>query len=173
MRVPLILSSLVLVCCGETTSVPDGGSAPSFIALASDFDGFDKWTRFDLGRQEAGGVHVAGERSVFVNKTPPHGSKAFPVGTVFVKLVHGDTDAGVPDQIFSMAKRGGTFNAAGAAWEWFELDLATQPPTLVWRGALPPAQKGYGGGAGGACNECHSTTPNDFVLTSALQLGKF
>ena len=173
-RFTLTLCSVMLMACsGGATPVAGDGGIPTFIALAGDFDGFEAWQRYDLGHQEAGGVHVAGERSIFLSRAPPHGVEAFPVGTMVVKVVHGQADAGVGDQVFAMAKRGGTFNGDGHAWEWFELDLSATPPVLVWRGALPPERKGYGGGAGGACNGCHSASSNDLVLTPALLLGNF
>ena len=172
----LALCSLFLICCGTPSTTPDAGhTSAAFIALAGDFDGFETWTRYDLGLQEAGSVHFSGERSVFLNKAPPSGSTSFPVGTVLVKIVHPHPDAGLVDQVFAMAKRGGEFNDAGAVgWEWFELDPSEQPPVLVWRGALPPTTRGYGGGAGGACTECHgTTTTNDSVLAPQLLLSKF
>ena len=174
MRLSSILSSLLLVACGEPSGAPDAGTA-AFIALAGDFDGFESWTHYDLGHQvAAGSVHLAGARSVYLNQAPPSGASAFPVGTILVKIVRQEAAAGIADQVFAMAKRGGNFNDGGAAgWEWFELDPSASPPVLVWRGALPPSRKGYGGGAGGACNECHAITQNDFVLAPELLLGNF
>ncbi len=176
MRLPLILSSVLFLGCGGTSAVADAGSgrSASFIALVGDFEGYPGWTHFDLGHQTGGAVHLPGARSVFINRPPPPGSATFPVGTILVKVVHPEADAGEGDQVFAMAKRGGDFNDGGAAgWEWFELDAVAQPPLMVWRGALPPARKGYGGGAGGACNECHAITHNDFVLAPELLLGNF
>ena len=80
---------------------------------------------------------------MYLNREPPRGGTSFPVGTILVKVVHPESDAGtLPDQIFAMAKRGGDFNDGGAAgWEWFELNPASQSPIFIWRGAQPPPQR--------------------------------
>ena len=82
-----------------------------------------------------------------------------------------------------MAKRGGGYNADGAAgWEWFDLDPSptTTRPLIDWRGPTPPEGRGYecalGEGEAGAerigdCTTCHrAAASNDFVLTPGLQL---
>jgi hypothetical protein len=75
-----------------------------------------------------------------------------------------------------MAKRGGNYNLFGASgWEWFELAPSDNgTPVIVWRGITPPDGEGYGGAAGGACNNCHGSSPdNDHVLSDPLQLSRF
>lgn len=174
MRATAVLTLMLLLGCGASPAAPDAGASSTFIALSGDFDGFERWMRYDVGHQVGGSVHVAGARSIFLRSAPPHGATTFPVGTLLVKVVHPESDAGLNDQVFAMSKRGGSFNDGGAVgWEWFELDLSVQPPSVVWRGALPPSRRGYGGGAGGACNECHAITQNDFVLAPELLLGNF
>jgi hypothetical protein len=167
---------------GAATTAPDGaalgprdGAASNlFIATSSDFTDFRKWTRFDLGEGiVTDGVHIAGPRSVYINKMPPKGSTTFPIGTLIVKAVQN----GTPDQwqIFALAKRGASFNVFGALdWEWFGLQLfPSGVVTIEWRGIGPPADAGYGGPAGNPCNNCHrAAQSNDFVHTPALELNR-
>lgn len=171
----VVVSLVVLAACGTPAPVPDAGPVnPTFIALARDFDGYESWERFDLGHQLAGSVHNAGSRSVFMKARPPKGATAWPVGALFVKVVYADTgDAGVVDQVFAMAKRGGAFNPEADGWEWFQLDPAADPRVMIWRGDQPPSKAGYLSGPAGACNECHLAAGNDHVLSNELRLSAF
>lgn len=171
----LLVFALLLAACGTPPSAtPDAGVIRStYIALAQDFDGYETWERFDLGHQLAGSVHNAGHRAVYLNQRPPKGSTSFPVGTLLVKVITLDTDAGVVDQVFAMAKRGGTFNPSADGWEWFQLDPEADPRIMIWRGDQPPSKAGYVGGPAGACNECHVHGGNDHVLSEPLKLGGF
>ncbi|MFT3838173.1 MAG: cytochrome P460 family protein [Myxococcaceae bacterium] len=173
---------LVLLACGGTTPTPDSGQPPPqiFIAVERDFAVWTNWQSFDLGDQPADTVHLGGHRTIYLNKAPPHGATAFPVGTIMVKTVSPDADGGTtPDggtlQIFAMAKRGGEYNSDGAAgWEWFELNDTSQPANWAWRGTQPPAGQGYGGVAGGQCNTCHmNAAGNDCVESPKLALDNF
>ncbi len=162
---------LALAACGTPEPVVDAGVVtPTFIALARDFDGYETWERFDLGHQVANTVHNAGDRSVFLKARPPKGSTTWPIGTLFVKVVHADADAGTTDQVFAMAKRGAPFNPSASGWEWFQLDAVADPRVMIWRGDQPPSKAGYLGGPAGACNECHVQGANDHVLTRAAFL---
>ena len=144
----------------------DAGPSP-FIADQGDFSGFTTWESFDGGTEAMDNLAVEGQRTIYLNQRPPHGSIQFPQGTIIVK-----TTAGAPT--FGMAKRGGEFNATGAlGWEWFQLasDGGTDVQ-IVWRGAGPPVMFTYS--TGGTCNSCHfSGYFNDFVEGSALQLSQF
>lgn len=170
---PVVIA--VLAGCGGGSEDPAAGG--SFIAFPRDFQGFQSWTAFDLGDDRDDGVMAMGHRRAYINRLPPTASAAFPVGTVIAKTIAEDQP--VPGQVFAMAKRGGSYNAQGAAgWEWFEL-LKTDPstaPLILWRGIVPPAGEIYAGVAGGACNTCHAagTGPaNDFVPSDELLLSNF
>lgn len=166
-----VLAALLLGACGG------GGSEPrtdSFLAFPRDFDHFKGWTSFDLGADQDDGITVAGTRRAYLNHVPPHGSTAFPLGTIIVKTI-GEEEA-VPGQTFAMAKRGAPFNALGAVgWEWFELVEAPDAlPIIKWRGITPPMGETYGGVSGGACNTCHAMgIANDFVPSVELSLTQF
>ena len=161
-----------LVLCGCLVSC--GPAAPAdaqhgFIALAADFSGFTDWHKGDLGHHASDGLHVAGTRTLFINRYPPRGSKSFPDGTMVVKVVRGDDGT---TQVFAMAKRGGEYNSDGAVgWEWFELASPDGPPVIQWRGTAPPISSvAYAGGAM-TCNTCHQPAgANDSVLTPELSL---
>jgi hypothetical protein len=153
----------------SVTLPPDDGT--QFIAFGPAFAGFERWAHFDvlnapaLGLDSAdGGVHPAGNRTVYVNHLPGAGQTAFAKGTVIVKTMPGDT--------LAMVKRGGEFNVQGAkGWEWFELVFNGSEWTIKWRGITPPAGFCYAGIAGGACNNCHTAfVANDFVVSGPLQL---
>jgi hypothetical protein len=177
MQKPVVLL-LALAACGPSAPVappatPD--SVPprtSFIALLGDFADFEQWPQVDLGEQPADGLHVAGHRRVFINRVPPREATSFPQGTVIVKTVIDAADGTA--QVFAMAKRGGSFNFAGAAgWEWFQLDAPGPTPNVVWRGEIPPLTALYGG-QHVSCNSCHALAAgNDSVLTPELALLPF
>ncbi len=114
--------ALGLVACGpETPPSADGGSpgdsscteAGPFLAVQSSFEGFSSWTRFDLGADAGGdGLGDVGDRVVYVNQLPGHGSDAFPVGTILVKTAGWGTAS--PGPTFAMVKRGACYDPLGA-----------------------------------------------------------
>lgn len=150
-----------------------GGGQDNFIALVADFEGYQQWQHYDLGYEAPDEVHLGGNRTVFINHLPPHGSTTFPLKTIIVKEVVPD-DGGTP-QVFAMSKRGGDYNPVGAVgWEWLELTWNTDPVVIAWRGISPPANTGYGTIPSGACNHCHKGgAANDFVQDVPLQLTNF
>ena len=163
--------AVILIGCQP---IADDGS--TFIAFQSDFVDFTNWDAFPIAAGDSDGLHTGGERTVYVDPLPPSGSTSFPIGTIVVKTI-GD-GLGADDHTFAMAKRGGTYNASGAAgWEWFELTpgpdgTVDAEPRIVWRGITPPQGEGYVGVTGGTCNDCHAAAAgNDFV--HALNLGAF
>jgi hypothetical protein len=178
----IALASLCLCACGFVepaphdagdASAPDAGTSAdagtqTFIALDSDFAGFQQWTHFDENSPVTNDAHVSGPRTIYVNKLPPHGSTRFPVGTIIVKTLS-------DGKIFAMSKRGGDFNDQGAVgWEWFELVLFRNEPVISWQGIAPDGTDPYGLTSGGSCNACHGTAAaNDYVQDPDLQLAKF
>lgn len=147
--------------------MPDAG-AETFVPFASDFAGYTRWEKFEL----PGGIaqlssHLAGDRTLYLNRRPPSGATAFAVGTLIVKTT--------TMQIFAMAKRGGNYNADGAVdWEWLELEGTPEQPFIRWRGLGPPNGEAYGGVGNSGCNNCHSGAwENDFVQSPPLQLTGF
>jgi hypothetical protein len=167
--------------CGGKENGPDGeqdgGMTAPFIAVQGDFACYRTWNTFDGGTGAFDGLGLAGEqRTVYINKLPPHGSAAFPIGTIIVK----DTATA---QTFAMAKRGGGFNPDVGDWEWFELTTAdTNPPSacaplINWRGTAPPVGMVYGGQFV-SCNGCHVQAgppqgSNDYVAGNSLSLSQF
>jgi len=154
-----------------------------FIALERDFQGFQSWTKVRLeGRPASGSVHAADDAHEFINRLPPAGSRAFPVGTIVVKTMKSakaPADAGASTgggtDIFAMVKRGAGYNEKGTpGWEWFELrPRADQSLGIVWRGVNPPDGEGYGREVKGGCNGCHQEAiANDYVQARALTLAE-
>ncbi len=136
-----------------------------YVPFARDFTGYATWERFEIHSGLAEGAsHIAGDRTVFLNRRPMHGATAFPPGTLIVKAT--------TDRVFAMAKRGGDYNADGAAgWEWLELEGSSEQPFIRWRGLGPPNGEAYGGPGNSGCNNCHTGAwQNDFVQAAALQL---
>jgi hypothetical protein len=177
-----LVTALLATGCGHhpgATNDPDGGDTTDsgmqedFVALVGDFEGWPQWEHYDLGYEPPDVVHLGGDRTVFLNKKPPHGATAFPNGTIIVKQVIPD-DGGTP-QVFGMSKRGDDFNIHGAiGWEWLELAYDTDPPVIVWRGVSPPSNTGYGTIPNGACNHCHTGgVSNDYVMDQPLTLTNF
>jgi hypothetical protein len=162
-------------CSGATSGDADAGDV-CFEAFQADLTDFRAWTSYsyDVDAAIAGNVHFTGPRTEWIRKTPPHGSTAFPVGTLIVKEIYGvDQDS---HHIFAMAKRGCGFNAGGAAgWEFFELSEGLddrQPLTILWRGTAPPAGETYAGNSG--CNVCHAAcTDNDSVCSPNIRLSAY
>jgi hypothetical protein len=160
-----------LVACGSGGG--DGGDTPdSFLAFATTFAPFRSWTSFHSDGPVDDGTFtpdVLGPRMQYINKPPPAGSLEFPVGTMIVEVRE---TAGM--KIFGAVKRGGGFNAGGAAnWEWFELQ--DHPVAIVWRGVGPPAGDMYGGDPDGGCNSCHIKcgAANDYICSPRLSLATF
>jgi hypothetical protein len=177
LRAPLGASALVvtlLVGCAERGGA--GGGA-EYVAIERDFEGFEGWTAFDRGSQPVGPTHPDGSSFVYVNRMPPPGARSFATGTIIVRRT--THDDGVIE-VHAMAKRGGNYNASGAAgWEFFDLDLAVRPdgttePRIVWRGEGPQMGDGYvvpDGGVILSCNHCHASFPeNDSVIGPELEL---
>jgi hypothetical protein len=143
--------------------------------LQGAFADFTTWNRIDLGADAGGdGLGNVGDRVVYLNQLPPHGSTEFPVGTIIVKTAGwGTPDAG---PTFAMAKVGGCYNMDGAKdWEWFELSVPPSgKPGIVWAGVKAPAGDNYFGQAPTSCNTCHaSAASNDFVPSYQLSLTTF
>jgi hypothetical protein len=163
------LAASALVACGGAA----GNDPPeTFLAFSSTFAPFRSWTSFHSdGPPDDGSspADVLGPRTQYINAPPPHGAAEFPVGTVIVEAREsGD------HKMFAGVKRGGGFNAGGAAdWEWFELQ--DQPVTIVWRGVGPPIGDTYGGDPNGGCNACHTRcgAGNDYVCSPRLALTAF
>jgi hypothetical protein len=166
-RCAVFLALAALAGCGGTSSeTTDGGSI--FVAFAADFAGFSTWEKvqFESGAMKDA-THVAGKRTVYINRKPPAGATSFPLGTVIVKVTDAD------GKIFARAKRSATFNPKGAVgWEWFELlETAQHDVVIKWRGVGPPIGETYGGDPNAGCNLCHKGAPaSDNVLTPGLGL---
>jgi hypothetical protein len=159
-----LVAALAGAGCGASAEDVDAG--PTFVAFPTDFKGFSTWKHVTFENGEALGLsHVAGPRTVYINREPPADATAFDVGTIIVKVT--DLDG----KIFARVKRGGTFNSKGAAgWEWFELLETAQHDILVkWRGVGPPLGETYGGDPNAGCNMCHKgAVASDYVLSPGL-----
>ncbi|MDB4987268.1 MAG: hypothetical protein JWN04_2446 [Myxococcaceae bacterium] len=159
-------------------------AALTYLPSESDFNGFHNWpSQAAIAPPNAPtGPHSLGNMTVYLNRRPAPGSKAFPPGTLIVK----ETDEADPTkrQTFGLAKRGGDYNANGAhGWEWFEFtNRADGTVFQKWRGLGPPPAtggdpadncSGYGGDPA-VCNGCHlAAAPNDYIWTTGLDLSKF
>jgi hypothetical protein len=170
-----VLAGVAFAACSEAPNDETGGN---FIAVNSDFEGYTtNWKSYNLGADVSDGIHAEGDRIVYLNQAPPHGSTSFPDGTILVKVIMTGTAQTTP---LAMVKRGGTYNNRGAAgWEWFEL-TAGDAAAIVWRGVGPPTGEVYSKVCGssstgnGCCNDCHSNArANDFVAASLLSLKNF
>jgi hypothetical protein len=162
--------------CSSASESPDAGAPSEFIAYASSFDGFHSWSSANATTaDDAGdGLHGLGPLRVYWNQKPPHGSTSFPVGTIIVKESE-QTDV-TQRTVFAMVKRGGGYNASGAAgWEWYSLlDNADGSVTILWNLTAPPPGETYANQAIGDCNGCHGVVKdNDYVWDTALQLSSF
>lgn len=164
----LLLCVLGTLACGgkEAPPAPDAGE-PSFVADQGDFTDFTAWESFDGGSQ-ADDTLDGGQRTIYLNHAPPHGSLEFPIGTIIVK-----TTAGA--QTFAMAKRGGGFNPQLDGWEWFEIQPGTGDTyDIVWRGTGPTGTFVYANMPPTGCTDCHiQFYKNDFVGGEGLQLSNF
>jgi hypothetical protein len=183
------------VAAGGCTASPSAAGIDSgiFVAFASDFDGFHDWPHRaspavpspNLPPVDAGGVAPDGAvtdggvhpspQAEYWNRSPPHGSTSFPLGTIIVK----ETEEVDPTarQVFALVKRGGDFDPTGAVdWEWFDLTNDTDGSVVInWHGYGPPTGSAsiYGGNPS-VCNSCHlEAAANDCVWSEALQLSNF
>lgn len=171
----LIIAALAPItgCGGDGDSVEEEPAV--FIAFEREFQDYHRWTSYAMtDGADQGLAHLAGMRTVYVNRLPHKGAATFPVGTIVVKEL--GASAVAERSVFAMVKRGGGFNTEGAlGWEWFELhNQSDGTVTILWRGVGPPDGEKYGGDpAAGGCNECHGTAlMNDFVRSVPLQLGR-
>ncbi len=175
------LTILVVVCAAAAGGCGGSdGAGPTFIALPTDFEGFQSWYSAVLpynvlsATVDPVGMHVG-----FLNRRPPAGSKSYPVGTIIVKAVEPSADQ-TSWEMFGMAKRGGGYNGAGAdGWEYFLLRVNSDgDPYITSRGLAPSndgSDMGAGayapGGAAGGCNECHGSptyAPTDHIIAPPL-----
>ncbi len=172
-----VLAAVAAACGGGSGSGadPTASAGACFVASTATFASFRSWTsyQYTAPADVGGGTHVAGPRTEYINNLPPHGSDAFPQGTVIVKDIAGTSTS--THHIFATVKRGCGFNPAGATgWEWFELTESTGSPTILWRGAAPPPGEGYDTTGNGDCNSCHlGCDDNDYVCSDPLRLKNF
>lgn len=176
---PLVV--LASLSCSSSSSGPaDAGGNGTYTPIeAAAFNGFCNWSSAEAVAEgdASDGVHNLGlgPLRVYWNHAPPHGSTAFPQGTLILK----SSEEADPTQhtIFAMAKVGGGYNASGAVnWEWFSFKQnADCTVTLLWQ-AAPPSTESYAGLPIGDCNGCHTepeAKANDYVWDTALQLSNF
>lgn len=165
-----LLGALLGACGPDATEPAEPGT---FIALDRDFQGFRGWTRYAIGSAPLEG-HAEGPRFVYANRPVPAAGGVYPVGTILVKTVEVDDDP-THWEIFAMVKRGGTFNATGAAgWEYFRLRLVDATAAVIAGRGLAPTDNGaLYGPAGTGCNLCHGATVrgSDHVLSPPLVPG--
>lgn len=166
--VSLAAATLSMACAAPAGSSDALDAGPTFVATEVDFQGFPNWESFDGGTSDADMLD-GGQRTLYLNKRPPHDSLVFPLGTIIVKTTEGA-------QTFAMAKRGGGFNPIIDDWEWFEIaqnkDGTVQ---IIWRGQGPPSALGYGTAPPTGCTACHLMEGylNDYVAGASLQLSSF
>lgn len=173
-RICVVLGLTLAACAPVDSTTSPEPAGDTFLAVDSSFTGFRAWEAFPLAPGSNGTIHTAGARTEYLNRAPAAGSTSFPVGTIIVK--ESDEEPIADRQVFARVKRGGGYNAGGAAgWEWFELkNVDAQRATRIWRGVGPPVGEKYGGDPNGGCNGCHGAAKdNDFVLSTSLQLEMF
>lgn len=163
----------------DAVEAGDGPAAP-FVAFARDFVDFREWSRVEVEGAMLPVGTAPGPTYVYLNRPAPEGARAWPVGTVLLKVV--ESGPTPPDWVVhGMVKRGVPYNRDGlAGWELFELRLdGDARPSVVWRGTGPPSGHGYaarGSDAGPSnialvCVDCHSAAwQSDGVLTPAYAL---
>lgn len=171
-----LATTFVIACAPDVHDTNDGGE---FVAVPSDFADYPSWPSYDLGDGDAGTLgdacaHLANvPRVAFVNKTPPHGSTEFPVGTMIVKQIRTTSDPSTW-AVFGMAKRGGEFNPGSGcdAWEWYGLYAPDSGTGFQWSGTQPGGGDPYA--SCGACSSCHSAAQtNDCVIAPELSLSQW
>jgi hypothetical protein len=177
--VPRLFALGAVLAGGACAFLPDHDLGDTeqtlFIALASDFDGFEAWQGFEVESTVAAPAHGSEKRRVFINELPGEGAASFPVGTMIVKDGAGENG----DEFHAMVKRADDFNTGGArGWEWFNLGVSDeQRAVIIWRGLAPPTGEGYGCAPGvecgpeADCNACHvGARGNDYVQSAPLSL---
>lgn len=161
--------------CGHKSSSEPDEEPGIFIAQQEEFTSFSSWDTYPLEPGTHAGLERSGDRTIYLNETPPEGSTEYPVGTIIVKTI----EKGPPTDwiLHAMAKRGAGFNKDGAVdWEFFELRLDEQNiPIILWRGAEPPIGHSYEALPGTmvteeqACNGCHSPSDSpDSILSPEM-----
>lgn len=184
MRARLLLPlffALLPACPGRVPLDPtDAGmdaSEPSvFVALARDFQGFERWPCYDLGFSDTPG-HPSGNRTVCAFVPGPVVDGGFPIGTRMVKVIELAGSGGMRDYVAAV-KRGGGFNPEGAReWEFFQLRVTDAGVNILARGTAPVFGPGdpYAS-QNGSCNDCHGTPEaarTDYVLAPQVQPAAF
>jgi len=172
--VPALVCLAVLVSCSSGSDSGSGAACTQVATYNSTFAGYHAWPNWSFqGGEIAGSPHISGQRRVYMNHKPPHGSTSFPVGTVIVKEI--GTPPASQDVVFAMVKVGCDYNSDGAVdWKWFELQIDAQDnASILWDGSEPPPGQTYSGNQA-ACNECHGTAKsNDYVQSQPLLLSNF
>lgn len=174
-------ASLALACalwgCGAAAPGPaDAGAADAgpeqavFIALNPDFADYRSWPVVEVAAGR-GPAH-----RVYLNRAPPHGAAAFPMGTIVVKEM--GSPVTYDFEVDAMVKRGGGFNetdGGAPGWEFFGLSYLADAgaPYIQWRGPGVWSAGNYAGSSQ-SCATCHRLSDdNDYVQTPALSLGHF
>jgi hypothetical protein len=174
-------AAIALACAAATgcsaatgDSTGAGGDGATFLPFTSDFEGYPSWKSYSVPHGPGpDNVHDPDAPLVaYINQLPPPGATEFPVGTIIVKEVATGDEVG--RTAFSMAKRGGGYNAAGAVdWEWLELTrLADDMAQIDWSGTGPMGGSAdpYAGDPE-VCNGCHvDAVGNDYVWSTPLNL---
>jgi hypothetical protein len=152
---------------GSSSAATSADAAGEFYAFAADFAHYRTWSSLvvvdDAGTGDP--AHLDTVLVEYINQPAPPVGEPFPQGTILVK----EGTSGDPNtrQAFAMVKRGGAYNADGAAgWEWFEVqnDDDAGDVAIVWRGTAPPSGQTYSGNVNGDCNGCHVKAPHDAVF---------
>ena len=166
----LAVIALLLGGCAADAAPPDVS-----IAFGRDFEGFRDWIAFDRGVDTVPPTHD-GQTWIYADRLPEEGALTFEIGTRILRVEERGDDP-TSWELHAMVKRGGGYNAAGAAgWEFFGLALDPEgTPFIVWRGEGPPSGDGYRPPDGSdtlfGCNHCHgSAAATDSVLSPALDL---
>jgi hypothetical protein len=175
-----VLALVALAACGDSGEGAAEDAGASFIALASDFEGFQGWPFVELGALDGTRGHDMGVSRVHLRGIVPAVDVQFAVGTMIVKVT--EIGAAPPEwEVHAMVKRGGGYNGDGApGWEWFDLALtADGAPVIAWRGEGSASDPGSYGGldtdAGPdaqTCNGCHGAVVNDDYVFTHAELGR-
>jgi hypothetical protein len=174
-----LLASLAVAAAIPACSSGGGDPADAcFQAFVPQLASFRSWTSYAYQGTTQGdpqsfvAVHTSGPRTEYINTAPPHGSTAFPEGTIIVKELGANDPPN--HHLFTMVKRGCGFNAGGAkGWEWMEIKEDGSGVSILWRGAEPPAGEAYSSDAS-SCNSCHTgCTDNDSVCSPKIRLASY